>query len=663
LRKIGLLDTPYSITVVTNDLIVNQQARGFADLIKYFPSAQIEARGGMDVGRPQARGFQSSVVQNSRMSGLNMASTTAWPAELFERIELLGGLTGALYGPAAPSGVFNLKRPTDYSLNRFTTSYDSMGIATAHADLGGRIGEGGWFGYRINLLHGAGEGYVENSRLNRRLFSGSFDIRLSPATVLELDANHYTYVTRGFPGSFTFGSGQSTILPSAPDPTRVGYGQPAGGDRLETNTGRIELKHDFNADWHLTVGGLRQYVFRGLTQNAATSLNTFTDNIGNYRVAMRTAGAVSVFDITSNLAYLNGRFNTFGLQHDFTLGTNGYLWDIRDAPSTGVTTLGTGNLYNPSILIQPSVSEGPTYKSSSNFQQSLIVGDTIKFNEQWSLMGVLSSSWLTTRNFNTTGRQTSQYDANGELSPTISLMFKPRSDMMLYATFADSLQAGDSAPSGGAVNGGQTLPPYRSRQYEIGYKLGLPMMNVTASLFRIDRPFAFTDPTDFVFKELGEQVNYGAEASVSGNITEDFSVFGGFAVLDPKLGNTGSTATSYKYVVGVPKFQANLLMEYSMRQWLPGLVFTSNVHFTGTRAANTTNTTYAASYATLDLGAKYTTRAMGIPLTMRFQVQNVADTHYWVSVLPQSINGSSSATSSAFLGTPRIYQLSLQAEF
>jgi len=657
----NLIDTPYSVTVIPNDLIVNQQARSFADLIKYVPTAQIEARGGMDVGRPQTRGFEGSVVQNSRMSGLNFVSTTAYPAELFDRIEILSGLSGALYGPASPSGVFNyvLKRPTDDPLKRFTASYDSMGIATLHADIGGRAGEGGWFGYRINLLHGGGEGYVANSQLNRNLVSGSFDVRIAPSTVVELDASHYSYKFLGYPGGFAYGSGQNTTLPQAPDPTRVGYGQPSAGNTLITDTGSMRIKHDINSDWHITMGALRQTAYRGLY--AAT--NTFTDNLGNYKTTMSTGGAASSFDITSNMAYINGRFETFGMLHDFTLGTNGYIWDTNSALTSSSTTLGTASLANPLIFAQPTVSTGPTYKSSSTLQQSAIIGDTLHFNEQWALMGVLSSTWLSTWNYNSAGMTTGKYETDGELSPTASLIYKPAPNMTIYATYADSLQAGDTAPTTGVVNAGQTLAPYRSKQYEIGYKLALPSMSLTTSVFRIDRPFAYTDPNDLVFKVLGQQVNYGAEVTAAGNITEDWALFGGFVVLDPKLQNTGSATTSYKDVVGVPKFQFNLLTEYSMKQWAPGLVLTGNIHYTSERAANTTNTTYASSYATLDLGARYTTKALGVPMTLRFQVQNVTDTHYWASIFPSNINGNSSATYSAFLGTPRVFQVSLQTDF
>jgi iron complex outermembrane receptor protein len=139
LGSVRLLDTPYSVNVLSSEFLENQQVQTLKEATKYMPSAQIEERGGPDVGRPQTRGFQGSVVQNTRMDGMNMVATTAYPMEQFDRVEVLNGLAGSLYGPSNPAGIFNfvLKRPTDKPLYRFTIGYDSDLIGTVHADLGG----------------------------------------------------------------------------------------------------------------------------------------------------------------------------------------------------------------------------------------------------------------------------------------------------------------------------------------------------------------------------------------------------------------------------------------------------------------------------------------------------------------------------------------------
>lgn len=67
-------------------------------------------------------------MANSRLDGLNIVSTTAFPVEMLERMDVLNSLTGALYGPASPAGQFNFvaKRPTEETLRKVTLGYQSL---------------------------------------------------------------------------------------------------------------------------------------------------------------------------------------------------------------------------------------------------------------------------------------------------------------------------------------------------------------------------------------------------------------------------------------------------------------------------------------------------------------------------------------------------------
>ena len=659
LGKIDVMNAPYSIQVVPQDVMLNAQVRSISDLFKYMPTAQIEARGGIDVGRPQTRGFEGSVVDNSRISGLNAVSTTSYPTELFDRVEVVSGLSGAIFGPASPAGTFNyvLKRPTDKQLLRYTQSFDSDGIFTEHADVGGHVGKEGWLGYRLNVLHGQGDGYVSGSSLNRDLFAGDFDVKVTPTTMIEADVSWYSYEMYGYPGGFGYGSGNSTELPKAPDVTKRGYGQSYGGLNNDTFIARGRLKQKITGTWNFSAGFLHEMAYR---QGTSPS-NTFTDNEGDYTTKMSVGATRSAFQVDSNNAYVTGTVSFLGMDHDLNFGTNGYRWAnlSQENKSTSVT-LGSASLANPVVYPKPDLGSNGKVNQVGNItkNQSIIIGDTVHVNDQWTVMVVASDNWLSTHN-KTSG---SRYKANGKWSPSASLMFKPAANMMLYATYADVLQSGDSAPEG-ADNYGDVLAPYRSREYEIGYKVTVGGVNISTAGFRINRPFAFTDPDDNVFKILGDQVNWGAELLVNGHVTGNFSLFGGVSVLKPKLKDTGDDTTSDKDVVGVPKLQFSVMGEYKVPA-VEGLVLNTNVHYTGRRAANTTNTTWVDGYATWDLGFRYSNRTLlPFPATFRFQVLNVTGTRYWASVFPGSINGSSSATYTAFAGAPRTVQMSVAVDF
>lgn len=450
LGKKPLIDTPFSVNTVSEALAENQQLQSVREAFRFIPSVQ-----GENV-RPQTCGVQANVVQNTRIDGLNIAATTEYPIEQFQRIDVLNGIAGALFGPAQPGGTFNyvMKRPTTDPLQRLTAGYLSTGQWLAHADLGGFADPEHRFGYRLNLLDQDGASYVGNSRLQRQLASFGGDIHFSPDTVLETNASIFHYKTEGLPGTFAVAKG--VLFPAAVDPTRVGYGQPWGGDDNTTTFLSSRIKHDFNNDWSFTAG-----VSRNTSDRASTvPTNTITNNAGKYVTTAATT-TFSLDTVDSNQAALNGRFETGSLKHELVLATNGFSWDRYTPFKTGAITAGSASLSNPLVYPEPNFPDFKNrYRSVNTFQQSVTLGDTIAFNDQWSVLGAISDSWIDTNNYNSVGSLTSGSSATG-WSPLGSIMFKPRKDITTYYTYADSLQQGDSAPAG-TVNQGQTLAPYRS---------------------------------------------------------------------------------------------------------------------------------------------------------------------------------------------------------
>ncbi|WP_410740898.1 TonB-dependent receptor [Citrobacter koseri] len=656
------VDTPYSTTTVTKEMIENQQAQSVSELLKYSPSTQMQARGGMDVGRPQSRGMQGSVVANSRLDGLNIVSTTAFPVEMLERLDVLNSLTGALYGPASPAGQFNFvaKRPTEETLRKVTLGYQSRSAFTGHVDLGGHIDDDNRFGYRVNVLNQEGEGNLDDSTLRRKLLSVALDWNIQPGTQLQLDASHYEFIQKGYPGSFSYGP--NIKLPSAPDPKDKNLALSTAGNDLTTDTVSTRLIHYLNDDWSVTAGVGWQQADRAMRNVSSKIIN----NQGDISRSLKDSTAAGRFRVLSNTATLNGHVDTGSVGHDIALSTTGYVWSLYSAKGTGPSySWDTTNMYHPSEMYEKGdgkiITGGDRYKSSVNTQQSITLGDTVTFTPKWSAMFYLSQSWIQSQNYNKSGHKTGQIDENG-LSPNAALMYKITPNVMAYVSYAESLEQGGTAPTNSDVkNAGQTLDPYRSKQYEMGLKADVSGMNLGAALFRLERPFAYVDPGDNVYKEQGNQVNNGLELTASGNVWQGLNIYSGVTLLDPKLKDTVSDTTSDKRVVGIPKVQANVLAEYSLPS-MPEWVYSANVHYTGKRAANDTNTAWASSYTTWDLGTRYTTKISSVPTTFRVVVNNVFDKHYWASIFPSGTDGDNGSPS-AFIGSGREVRASVTFDF
>jgi len=252
--------------------------------------------------------------------------------------------------------------------------------------------------------------------------------------------------------------------------------------------------------------------------------------------------------------------------------------------------------------------------------------------------------------------------------------------MTVYATFADSIQAPDVAAANGGniiiTNANQALPPYRSKEYEIGYKLRVRRINFSTALFRMERPFAnfVTGVVNPIcgaqsgtanceeFRITGNQLNYGVESTISGRVFPSLMVTAGLSVLDPKLTDTGIAATNNRNFVGIPDYKSNILAEYRLPVPV-GAYLNFDWQHMGRRPIDDINSAYTPQYNLFDFGARYTTKIMGKVTTWRITANNATNVHYWSTLGPGSITGQSSGSYLAHLGEPRLITASLRFEF
>jgi iron complex outermembrane receptor protein len=709
-----ILDLPYSVNVISRQLIDDTQSRNFKEAAKYLPLVSFQEMQGPEVLRPETRGMQGSNMQNDRKDGMGIAVTTPSALEEYEQIEAVTGLGAPLYGPANPSGMFNFvtKRPTEERLGEIELDYEGSTVGTAHIDLGGRVGKRKIFGYRTNLLLGDGDGYVTGSELRRQLLSGAADARITSNTVIEGNYSYYNLFQHGYPGWFAYSptttplsvpGSKSILLPeNAPDPTLQGFGQSFSGVDLTSKIGELRVKHNFSENWQLVVGALDQRSDR----NINTAVNQFIDNNGNYKsyLANSFSSLAPRFHVDSDLATLNGRFKTWHIRHDVVIGSTGYRFasysPVTSPTKTALCTSNTpqgicqANIADPLVYVVPPsgifsyAQTNPTngiYVSSIIRQQGFSFGDTITLSSHWLVRVAASQDWTWTDS-NTdsaaTGyRRTSipgGYVSQG-VSPSASVMFKPRGDMTFYATFADSIQAPDvaAANSGSTViiNANEALPAYRSKEGEVGYKLRVRRINFATAFFRVERPFA-NYATGVVnpicgaqsgtanceaFQITGNQVNYGVEATVSGRVIDSLMITGGISVLNPKLTDTGIAATNNKDFVGIPDYKSNILAEYRLP--LAGAFFNVDWQHVGRRPIDDINSEYTPQYNIFDFGIRYTHRILGKVTTWRVTANNATNVFYWSTLGPGSITGQSTGSYLGHLGEPRLITASMRFAF
>jgi iron complex outermembrane recepter protein len=629
-RKI--LDLPFTVHTIPEALIANQDLQTFSELTKYIPSLQQQGHPGLEFGPPVIRGLVADDSSaNTRIDGMNVRGDTQLPLSLYQSFEVLTGPSGALYGFSYPAGTLNgvLKRPTDSPALSATLGYVSALQPEFSIDFGGPVAEtNGVVGYRLNLLHSAGEAYVTGSDLKRDVLGFGLDFHLTPQTVVELNANRYRYEQDGFPVGFAY-QGGSVKLPSALDPTKQGYGQSWSALIAQTDITDAKIVHHFNQDWSIEAGILRQEADRWFNNRLTNTLN----GDGTYKATYSSSASFTT--VVSNLLNINGVVYTGPLKHELVLGTNGFRTDAYSGASAPTYTLGSKiPLDDPLVSATYTPNRvGSKYLASTITQQSLVQNDTVHFNEQWSMMLGLSESWLDTASYASASPHAlqSHYVENAALSPVMALMFKPREDISTYVSYSSSVQS-NVAPSTGVNNPNAALAPLRSSQIEGGAKASLSGLDLASAIFYVERPYAATD-TDGYYKTLGNQDDLGAEFTARGKVTEDWTVVGGVTWLDTTLVDMkGANAVNNGHqVVGIPRWQGNFYNEYGLPQ-LRGLTGVLNLHYTGRRAADAENYSWAAGYFTTDIGARYETAIGAQKLTFRLMVENLFDEKYWASI-------------------------------
>lgn len=645
-----LRDTPFSLQSLSPAMMRRQQLKSVTDLYHYMPSVQ------GDGARPQTRGMQGSVVQNSMIDGLNVVSTTDYAAEQFDHIEVLNGLAGSLYGPANPAGLFNFvaKRATDLPLHRLTVGGGSGGNHKVAGDFSGPLDGGDRLRYRLNLLDDEGGGYVSGSKVRRQLVSLAIDANLSDQTVLESNFSAYHYYAKGLPGKFALGNGLT--FPAAPDAKKANLGQDYAGDDNHTLTAALRLKHDFDGNWQGEIGVLRQIADRESTGVT----NTFTDSAGHYTTTTSSSTA-SRFTINSYMANLTGEVETGWIHHQLATGVRGFVWKNMNPIDGGTATLGSASLENPTRFDAPDYPDFTRrYHSATATQHAFLLSDNLQFSPQWSLLLAGSENLLSAASYAKSGARSSD-SSNRGFSGSASLSYKPVDPLTLYVSWADSLQQGDTAPAG-ASNAGAILAPYRSRQLEVGGKLAVNRLLLSAALFEIRRPFAYTNANgDYAVD--GEQRNRGLELMADGDVTESLHLYGGMTWLDPRLFDTASRETQGNQVVGLARYSASLFAAWDLPR-LTGADLHGGIRYQSRRATDNSNDGWVSGYTTLDAGAGYKTRLMNSDATFRLDVTNLTNRHYWTNIVPGGLNGYSGAGyASASLGAPRQVQLSMQLDF
>ena len=235
-------------------------------------------------------------------------------------------------------------------------------------------------------------------------------------------------------------------------------------------------------------------------------------------------------------------------------------------------------------------------------------------------------------------------------TPTAAVVFRPAQGLSVYASYVEALEEGSTAPET-AANAGQVFPPLLSRQHEVGMKAQGRDWSATAALFRLRRGLTYTTAGN-VFTQDGEARYQGVELSAKARLDRQWLATASLLVLDAKSRKTSGGELDGKRIPGVARQQIAGYVEYRLAD-LP-LTLTAGARYVARRPLDAGGRWHAGAVTLFDAGVRYESRIGGLPVTLRLNVDNLADKAYWVT---------QAESSSLMQGTPRTVKLGAQVDF
>lgn len=657
--NLDMMETPFTSTNYSAELMRNQQSVSVADVLRNDPTVQVARGFGNFQEVYVIRGlpvFSDDMTYNG-LYGILPRQFVA--AELLERVEVFRGasafLNGAAPGGSGLGGAVNLvpKRAGETPLTRFTTGVQNDGHAYVGLDAGRRFGAGDAFGVRINALRRDGETAVDDEDRELTVFSAGFDFA-GERLRLSADFGFQDHdVDRPRPSVTPLAA-----VPGAPD-ADGNFAQPWTYTEETQLFGVARGEFDLNESLTLWVaggarGGEEDNVLAN--PNAARNGATTAFRFDNYREDTVYSGEVGA----------RAEFRTGPLAHRLVVSGSIYALESKNAFAlSDFLTPFASSLYRPVPVVAPAanfftggVLDDPRVTQETDLRSIAIADMIALFDERVLLTGGARLQNIAQRSYDfNSGARLSGYDES-RWTPVGGIVVRPLERVALYANYIEGLQPGEVAPalSGGTPvsNAGEVFAPFQAEQYEVGAKYDGGSFGATLAWFSTQIPSAFVE--NGVFSVDGRQRNRGVELSLFGAPREDIRVLGGLIVLDAEQRRTQNGQFDGKDVIGVPDLQANLNVEWDL-PFLAGLTADARFIYTASQYVDGANTFETPSWARFDLGVRYATRVAGRGVSVRARLENLAGNDYWASV------GGFPGANYLVLGAPRTFLLSASVDF
>ncbi|MFH0274330.1 TonB-dependent siderophore receptor [Vibrio jasicida] len=642
------LETPGQVAVIDEAVIDEQRASTLGEVLQNDASV---SAGGTSRNRERfsLRGFELSSSDGFLRDGRQHWSHYRQPIELLERVEVLKGPSGLLYGKSEPGGLVNMvsKKPTTETQASLSQDIGSNDHSRTVLDVSGALNDAETLRARAILAkesYGSWRKYGDGTEPQTDRVVGGL--------VVEYDITENVMVSAHYDRTKDDGGVDSGAY--------IVDGKAVRGDKYIWDAQWSEIDNDvenYGIDINAQVtdnvnvkAGYNRQDFKRFDVESYPKFDMYEEN-GTIKHKGNERSDHWVFDT----AYVDVTtdFSLFGTDNTFLVGANylDYSYDRFMAFHDGE--------YVPAgeTVVKPEPTSSKRWPTSEYDSWGIYAQNMMTINDYWQVLAGVRYD-----------EKRSDDLTESQVSPKLGVIFHPASNGSIYVQYSESFMPQGTVNSTDYTNDGEELDAERGISYEVGTKWELfderllvsgAVFDITLENIALDVEDGVNAGGDVMYKKTqdGEQVHRGAEILAQGFVTEELSLTASAMYLDAEI--TESADYKGNRPADVPEFSASVWSSYKVQNNTDvnlGLIYE------GERYGDAANTFKKDGYARIDMGVAYTHKYdENLDIVARFNVENLFDTDYLAG--GGSTNSKQEGASGVVIGEGRNYMATIQFKY
>lgn len=574
------MDLPQSIQVLSNELLRDQAARQTSDLYRSISGVSQFSYSGVT-----ARGFRQDQVRYDGVQGDPYSGFSIPQLFNIERIEVLKGPTGMLYGAGQPGGLLNYvtKKPKFEQVTEVALFTGTESLLGGNLETTGAINKSETLAYRLGGFYQSKDGFRNNANEENTLLSAGLTWLANEHTDLTFQ---YDYIDQDLGGHRVRGV---PVDDSGNFLTDISYNANEKSDfqRLKANIfqviANVEITDNItNTTVLRTLSNERTQQYHenaGLvgdldpqTKAASLPLLAFlefpaedTAMLRQFRDQKRKNDEWS---LTTDFVY---EASFYGFEHTILFGADyaEVKTEFHNKFSDLIRTTDPAYFEDPSEIHNPSIhvptldildpvyiANSSTYKlfdrgvtETKSIRLGIYLQDQIRINEQWIAIAGARFDRFEDENL------TAELNVDdSRVSPRIGAIYQPSESMSIFANRSEGFnpQLLSSQPDAGEI-----FDPEISTQHELGIKnfwldgsltTTFATYHIVKEDVTVSNP-AYTEGSSSPEQvQIGEVTSKGIEIDVVGDITEYWTGTINYAYNEAKI--TGGSPDDIKNAIG-----------------------------------------------------------------------------------------------------------------